>query len=382
MTYELELTGLDGSNPLGFLAALGTLAELSADPSTIYRMSWVAASGVWRPRLHTERPLEASAVATRLAELLRLGTATGEDAKQLQEKLEAADKVQMHAKKVLKEKRDDLKKRKLRGEERQRAIDEEEQPLVTDYALKRTDWLKLLELASPSPELALGKDPGATPEHLRFTAERIAGHLSLADRRCGDLLAAFGSEAVFDIKNNRVRTTPFCFVTGSGHQYFLATVVELLRNVTSARIGQALFHPVPHADAKLSMRWDPVEDRRYAMMWSDPTSTGNEAKTNWALNLLAYRGLQLLPSVPLVRGVATTGFLTRDSGPEWTWPIWTVPVGIDPLRSLLALSELQKDQPSRAVLAACQVVEVFRSARLQVGNPPLHKLNFSPSHTA
>ena len=71
MTYELELTGLDGSNPLGFLAALGTLAELSADPSTIYRMSWVTASGVWRPRLHTEQPLEASAVASRLAELLR-----------------------------------------------------------------------------------------------------------------------------------------------------------------------------------------------------------------------------------------------------------------------------------------------------------------------
>ena len=75
MTYELELTGLDGSNPLGFLAALGTLAELSADPSTIYRMSWVTASGVWRPRLHTEQPLEASAVASRLAELLRKCTA-------------------------------------------------------------------------------------------------------------------------------------------------------------------------------------------------------------------------------------------------------------------------------------------------------------------
>ena len=51
-------------------------------------------------------------------------------------------------------------------------------------------------------------------------------------------------------------------------------------------------------------------------------------------------------------------------------------------QSLLALSELQKEQPNRAVLAACQVAEVFRSARLQVGNPPLHKLNFSPSHTA
>ena len=382
MTYEIELSGLDGSNPLGFLAALGTLAELSADPSMTYRMSWGTMSGIWRPRLHTNSPLDASAVATRLAELLRLGTSEGKEAEQLQEMLEATDKLQMQAKKALKEALDDIKKRKLRGEERQQAIDNEVQPLITDYELKRADWLKLLELASPSPELALGKDPGATPDHFRLTAERISGQLSVLDRRCGDLLAAFGCEAVFDAKSNRVRTTPFCFVTGSGWQYFLQNVRELLTRVDSTRLVQALFNSTPHADEKLSMRWDPIEDRRYAMMWSDPTSTGNEAKTNWALNLLAYRGLQLLPSVPLARGGATTGFLTRDNGPEWTWPIWSVPIGIDPLRSLLALSELQREQPNRNLLAARQVAEVYRSARLQVGNPPLHKLNFSPSHTA
>ncbi|MEQ1828179.1 MAG: hypothetical protein ABL921_19625, partial [Pirellula sp.] len=251
-----------------------------------------------------------------------------------------------------------------------------------DYELKRADWLKLLEHASPSPELALGKDPAATPEHFRFVAGRIASRLSPDDRKCGDLLASFGSEAVFDVKNNRVRTTPFCFVTGSGWQYFLQNVRELLTRVNADRLEQALFYVLSYADEKLSMRWDPVEDRRYAMMWSDPTSTGNEAKTNWALNLLAYRGLQLLPSVPVLRDVATTGFSRRDNGPEWTWPIWSVPVGIDPLRSLLALSELQKEKPNRIELSAYQIAEVFRSARLQVGNPPLHKLNFSPSQTA
>lgn len=47
--HELTLTGLDGSNPLGFLAALGTLACLP--PSA--RLRWTL-DGVWRPVLHSE----------------------------------------------------------------------------------------------------------------------------------------------------------------------------------------------------------------------------------------------------------------------------------------------------------------------------------------
>jgi len=48
---ELELTGIDGSNPLGFLAAVGTLVtceRLCGDT----RLSWRYASGAWRPILH------------------------------------------------------------------------------------------------------------------------------------------------------------------------------------------------------------------------------------------------------------------------------------------------------------------------------------------
>ena len=44
-TAGLLLPGLDGSNPLGFLAALGVLRTL--EPS--WRMKWVAAGGTWVP---------------------------------------------------------------------------------------------------------------------------------------------------------------------------------------------------------------------------------------------------------------------------------------------------------------------------------------------
>lgn len=46
------LTGLDGSNPLAFLAALGTLRTLTvALPDEPVRMSWEQHDGAWRPRV-------------------------------------------------------------------------------------------------------------------------------------------------------------------------------------------------------------------------------------------------------------------------------------------------------------------------------------------
>ena len=48
---QFQLTGLDGSNPLGFLAALGTLVALDHQTSELEtrpRLGWRLA-GVWRP---------------------------------------------------------------------------------------------------------------------------------------------------------------------------------------------------------------------------------------------------------------------------------------------------------------------------------------------
>ena len=53
---EHRLSGIDGGNPLAFLAALGTLRSLtSAWPDRLVRMSWFPA-GPWRPVLHLDPP--------------------------------------------------------------------------------------------------------------------------------------------------------------------------------------------------------------------------------------------------------------------------------------------------------------------------------------
>lgn len=53
MSHTLLLSGLDGSNPLAFLAAMGTLRALTrAQPDTRIRVAWGQAGGAWRPALH------------------------------------------------------------------------------------------------------------------------------------------------------------------------------------------------------------------------------------------------------------------------------------------------------------------------------------------
>lgn len=60
---ELVLTGLDGSNPLAFLAALGTLRGLTrAWPEQNVRLSWTANAG-WRPAISLECSKQESVVA-------------------------------------------------------------------------------------------------------------------------------------------------------------------------------------------------------------------------------------------------------------------------------------------------------------------------------
>ncbi len=66
MSNELELPGLDGGNPLAFLAALGTLRTLTlAMPDDTVRMSWHPA-GAWRPVLHAHHHLTEAAVVQAL----------------------------------------------------------------------------------------------------------------------------------------------------------------------------------------------------------------------------------------------------------------------------------------------------------------------------
>jgi hypothetical protein len=223
-----------------------------------------------------------------------VGRQVSEDA---EEKRIATQKDFNAARTVLKKKLREIKDRGLRGKERKGAIEVEIAPLKQETSLKRGVWLDALKHAVPSLELALGRHIDCTGDEYREYATSFLEGSGVARRAPLDLLAAFASDAYLD-ELGRVVATPFCFVTGSGHQYFLDTVRQLMNEVTAERIRSVLFEPWTYGDEKLSLRWDPMEDRRYALMDRDPTASDNKSRTVWMANLLAYRALVLFPSAP------------------------------------------------------------------------------------
>jgi hypothetical protein len=394
---EVLLDGLDGTNPLGFLAALGTLSLLAdANRPATVKLAWKVNDCLWVPSIQgfghgnkgvaqavAEQPnvcedaeSRKKAVARDVAEQLKCPFQPDV----LKDQMTLAN-LEAHeaGKRELKAAIESVKRLGLRGNARKAAEEKTLTPIRNKLATLRSEWLAALRESVPSLELSLGKHLSASCSELR---ERLLVGLdaaSGAERTAIDLLAAFGSDACGQGETRQMQATPFCFITGSGHQNFLDTAKQLMEKVDAERLEVALFSRVEASDETLSMRWNPQEDRRYAVMWSDPTASGNKAKTNWAINLLAYRGLQLVSSAPCLRGLRTTGWRS-DPDPTWRWPIWNQGLSIDVIRSLLSHPLLVNQAPRRDRLSALGVAALFESSRVQVGNPPLHKVNFTPAY--
>lgn len=367
----LELSGLDGANPLGFLAALGTVATLAAAGERAAKLFWVR-RGNWRPVIAGPSIPTPEALAEVLAQSLQ-GKDVPADA---EERRKVAQQEVDDAKTGVKKKQEEIRKRRLSRKERLEAEQTELDPLQTDYERKREDWLRALADAVPLPELALGKRIDCTDEEYRQFA---AGSLDAANhsrRDAVDMLAGFGTDAARKKNSESIEPTPFCFISGGGHQDFLDTVRQLIDRVSVDRIREALFRPWSYRDERLSMRWDPVEDRRYALLDTDPGPEG--ARTVWMANLLAYRALALFPCSPGRRGLATAGWATIQTELTFTWPIWIVPITVETIRSLLQLDDLTAAQPDRVGLQARGIATLYRARRVRI--PPTgsnYKLNFN-----
>jgi hypothetical protein len=371
-----ELRALDGTNPLGFLAALGALVTLTRRGVTGARLRWRQAR-TWVPVLEGAGAADERALAEAVTEGL-LGDPVADDAERVRERAQQAMK---EARKAVERKREEISRRRLGRSERAETERRELRPLEQEYEARRREWLEALRRAVPRPELAIGVRIECTPEEYR---EHAAGFLAAAgqpEREALDMLAAFGSDACRRRNSDTIDPTPFCFASGSGHQNFLDTVRQLIDRVTAARVYETLFEPWSYRDERLSLRWDPVEDRRYALLDRDPSDDG--ARTVWMANLLAYRALALFPTAPTGRRLAATGWLEEDEERRrrrwFTWPLWDSPVGLDVVRSLLGVRELSDRRPDCDVLGARGIVAVYRAERIEVGLPPNYKLNFSPA---
>ena len=298
----LLLNGLDGANPLGFLAALGALRGLTIVlPEHRVTLSWVALD-VWRPQLRID------AAAPTREEVL--------------------------------------------------------------------DGLDVFTHLRPGHEvLDIGRDLTIPQDTFRALAVEAADAASsqLAGRSGVDFLAAFGCEAVPEQKG-LLRDTAWRTMSGAGHQHFIETMRKLADENDRESLDSCLFTPWARSGKKLSLRWDPEDDRRYAHRWRAPAS--DPADSEPGANRLAFEALPLFPVAPTGRSLATTGFQgSRSTDTFFTWPIWVASANLDVVRSLLSHSELQRDAPQHDQLIPVGVTAVFRSQRITVGK----YRNFAPS---
>ncbi len=368
---EIELSGIDGANPLGFLAALGALVTLQAVGENGARLRW-RRRGTWIP------VLEGISAPTRapISELVARGLRGDDVQEDAGRKRTEAERRYENARKAVEDKKKEIGKRGLKGKDRDEAMESKLPPLERVRDASREEWLRALAAAVPRPELALGKKIDCTRVEFR---EHARAFRAQGDRETLDLIAAFGSDGCLEERTDAIEATPFCFIKGGGHQYFLDTVRQLIQKVSVERVEKALFDPWTYEDETLSMRWDPLEDRRYALMDRDPTASDNKARTVWMANLLAYRSLVLFPSAPRRGGLRVAGWTVLDREATFSWPIWEFPSSPDTIRSLVQLRDLTGQNPDPSPLKGRGLAAVFRARRIRVGTGANYKLNFSPA---
>ena len=206
----------------------------------------------------------------------------------------------------------------------------------------------------------------------------------MQDRRDADFLAAFGSEVVESKVNGKptgqIADTAFRTMSGAGHQHFLGTMRTFIADTAPEHLDKAVFEIWRYDDPleKHSLRWDPLDDIRYALRWDNPSGDRNRklGGSMWGANRLAIEALPLFPTHPIGDRLRTTGFAVRPNRTtELTWPVWSAAIGVREVRSLLSLSQLHEPTPDRTQLASRGIVEVYRCQRLTQGK----YRNFTPA---
>lgn len=305
---ELTLTGIDGSNPLGFLAALGVLRILSdAGPSDAPpRMFW-AEQGTWRPTLSGVGSIEAIVDAV----LTDLKGIKGEPAFELAYSKEAdggGSRLDPNAKDAIR----DLK-----------------------------------------PPLRVQSE---------LYAEAVQRYLD-GQPRTARMVAAFGTEVATD---NAGFAKPTALHFTAGQQQFLAMTATIAAHLDADDVFEALVGPWRYESKLPSFSWTGTGQRLWAYRASNPAGEkrGSCAGAEW----LALQGLSFFPCAP---AATRRGPVTRTAGirggwkdGSFTWPLWTAAATARAVASLLthpSLDALSTSERRARGIGIVQRADILRS---------------------
>lgn len=312
----LLLTGLDPADPLGFLAALGTLAAC-ARAGLAPRMSWTPRANGFRPRVWLTPATTDDALSAKLVELIAAEwRPNGARPAYLYNDVVAVDRARF------------------------RALSSDAAARATTAARGDADFFA--GFASDGVTLAPDKERGVRVQPSQLSFANGNGMRWLFDN--------YEASVTGKHRNKMYKDTAFT-------------------PLTAERLHGALFGPFALNQSHQELRWSPTEYR--------PGALSRLSGTNQALNALAFWGLTLLPSAPLktargrdgkanpARSLGTVGVNVGDDrrAVGLTWPVWSEFVNVDVVRSLLALDELQEPAPDATALRARGVIAAYRSER-------------------
>lgn len=230
------------------------------------------------------------------------------------------------------------------------------------------EWITkglIADLRKHQASMALEWMSGET-ENLRQSLGRAVDHALPNRRDVLDWSAALFSETAPDATSQLMMVR---------RDYVKGNFEGVLRLTTPEHVRRALFETWDYADGldNQSLHWEPTEDRRHAYQWHQPSGDPTRKKRGGMLgaNRLALEAWPLFTSFAVNDKLSTRGFSgVRVGEVRWTWPLWSQPLNLDAVGSLLAARVLQANEPKAEELRSLGIFQAMRCSRILVGKTP------------
>jgi hypothetical protein len=163
---------------------------------------------------------------------------------------------------------------------------------------------------------------------------RLQEALAGGERGRVEMMSALVADGAVDAQKGLVKPSAFYMV--SGQQSFLGGMREILEQARQSPdrvFREAVFGPWRYHIRAHSLGWDPNAERLYALRSRAPTSEKPSCVAGAVL--LAFWALPLMPALSNEGRPLTIGFSRNRREQTFSWPIFSIPIGIDDLVSLL-----------------------------------------------
>ena len=299
-----SLRGLRSNDPLAFLAAIGTLRTLAkCSEFRTPRLSWEQETSNWTPTIRLESPVT-----------------------------------------------------------RDRLLN-----VLTTQLTGPTDAIRYV--MSKDANHSVGKLSNLNAVAFRELLQ--AESLSTPDERA---LAAYATDAYvdydeiaeFEVRKKGTALTRLNVLEFGGPKEYLTSQRKFVNETTRSKLRRTLFETWDFDDdgsSHRTMHWSPTDASRGAYTGVDPTNL--PSRTMHGANRLAIAGSRLYTVVPQETDSATVGFVDLGDRYVFQYPIWSSPVALSTIRTLLTHPDIACATPDRKQVHG--VTAVLR-AEIEINN--------------